>query len=102
MGVLFKPTLWRKVNAHFRTNGSLYVDAPRPRPYVKKERLMFETFPHEADVPLQAAFLAKNLVNLQRYPDANKRTAGVLLEVFLNSNGYRLDCGDAAYGEFLV
>lgn len=63
---------------------------------------MYKVFPGHADVLTQAAFLAKNLVNLQRFPDANKRTASVLLEVFLEENGYELMCSNVAYAEFLL
>ena len=63
---------------------------------------MFECFPHTASVLVQAAYLAKNLVNLQRFPDANKRTTSILLEAFLESNGYRLNCTDTEYVEFLL
>ncbi len=99
---LFPPELWKGVNDHFRVGGGLYVDAPRPRAYVRKQRLMYRNFPAEADIATQAAYLAKNLVNLQRYPDANKRTASVLLEVFLETNGYELLCGNPAYAAFLL
>lgn len=63
---------------------------------------MYRHFPADEDVFTQAAYLAKNLVNLQRFPDANKRTASVLLEVFLESNGQRLTCDDADYARFLL
>lgn len=96
------PELWKRVNDHFRHSGQLYLDAPRPRPYVRKQRGMYRHFPHEADVFTQAAYLVKNLVNLQRFPDANKRTASVLLEVFLEANGYELVCTDDAYAQFLL
>lgn len=94
--------MWRRVNDHFRTSGAFYVDAPRPRPYAKKQRLMFHAFPRDQGALVQAAYLAKNLVNLQRYPDANKRTASVLLEVFLEENGYELAATDGEYADFLL
>lgn len=99
---LFTPDLWQRINDHFRTSGAFYVDAPRSRSYAKKQHVMYEGFPRDADVPTQAAYLAKNLVNLQRYPDANKRTASVLVEVFLEENGFELGCADEAYAEFLL
>lgn len=99
---LFAPTLWERVNEHFRYSGALYVDAPRPRAYARKQRKMYKHFPADADATTQAAYLAKNLVNLQRFPDANKRTASVLVEVFLESNGYELTCTDEDYARFLI
>lgn len=99
---LFPPDLWREVNDHFRHSGQLYVDAPRPRPYVRKQKAMYRHFPAGTDTLTQAAYLAKNLINLQRFPDANKRTASVLLEVFLEANGYELVVGDEEYAEFLL
>lgn len=96
------PRLWRRVNDHFRHSGEFYVEAPRGWSYRRKQRHMYRRFPWESDIPTQAAYLAKNLVNLQRFPDANKRTASVLLEVFLESNGYELTCGNAAYADFLI
>jgi Fic/DOC family protein len=96
------PGLWKRVNDHFRHSGQLYLDAPRPRPYVRKQRAMYRHFPADTDVYTQAAYLVKNLVNLQRFPDANKRTASVLLEVFLEANGYELTCGDDDYAQFLL
>jgi prophage maintenance system killer protein len=98
----FPPRLWRRVNDHFRASGQFYVDAPRPRPYAKKERQLFASFPGDADLVRQAAYLVKNLVNVQRYPDANKRTASVLLEVFVETRGHELTCTDAQYAEFLL
>lgn len=94
--------LWRRVNDHFRRSGQFYVEAPRGRAYARKVRAMYDAFPHAAPVETKAAFLAKNLVNLQRFPDANKRTASVLLEVFLTENGYELVCSDEAYADFLL
>ncbi|MBI2077389.1 MAG: type II toxin-antitoxin system death-on-curing family toxin [Euryarchaeota archaeon] len=99
---LFSEKLWKNVNEHFRTNGQLYVDAPRPRTYEKKAQLMWKHFPNDLSVEHQAAYLVKNLVNLQRYADANKRTASVLLEVFLETNGYQLTCTNEEYAEFLL
>lgn len=63
---------------------------------------MYREYPTSADAATQAAYLAKNLVNLQRYPDANKRTASVLLEVFLRTQSLELVCSDEAYAEFLL
>lgn len=102
MARLFDPDLWRRVNDHFRTTAQLYHEAPRPRAYARKQRAMYQHFPADGDLFTQGAYLAKNLVNLQRYPDANKRTASVLLEVFLESNGYELSCSDAEYEHFLL
>jgi hypothetical protein len=99
---LVGPELWRRVNDHFRYSGQLYVDAPRPRPYLRKQKAMYRHFPLDADPVTQAAYLAKNLVNLQRFPDANKRTASVLLEVFLEANGLELVCDDPEYARFLL
>lgn len=99
---LFSPKLWERVNDHFRASPGLYFEAPRPRTYTRKQRRMYEAFPREAEPLQQAAYLAKNLVNLQRFPDANKRTASVLLEVFLETNGYELSCGDEEYARFLL
>ena len=93
--------LWRRVNDHFRRSGQLYVDAPRGWSYRRKQRAMYRAFPRQADVLTQAAYLAKNLVNLQRYPDANKRTASVLLEVFLESHRYDRTCTHEGYAAFL-
>ena len=99
---LFSEKLWRRVNDHFRSSGQFYVDAPRPRTYQKKVDTMYRVFPHDRRLPEQAAFLVKNLVNLQRYPDANKRTASVLLEVFLEENGHELECSNDEYARFLL
>lgn len=99
---LIPPELWQRVNDHFRLSGQLYVDAPRPRPYVRKQKSMYRSFPVESDVLTQAAYLVKNLINLQRFPDANKRTASVLLEVFLEANGFELTCTDEEYARFLL
>lgn len=99
---LFRADLWRGVNDHFRHSGAFYVDAPRSRAYARKQRRMYRHFPRAAPIHRQAAYLAKNLVNLQRYPDANKRTASVLLEVFLESNGFELVATGDAYAEFLL
>ena len=99
---LFSPRLWERVNEHFRATPGLYFDAPRPRAYARKQRRMYEAFPREEEPLRQAAYLAKNLVNLQRFPDANKRTASVLLEVFLETNGYELSCSDEEYARFLL
>jgi hypothetical protein len=100
--VLFPPRLWKRVNQHFRASGQFYVDAPRPRAYARKERIFWDAFPSERPLAEQCVYLVKNLVNLQRYPDANKRTASVLLEVFLETNGHELVCGDDDYSEFLL
>lgn len=99
---LFSEKLWRRVNDHFRDSGQFYVDAPRPRAYKRKVDAMYQAFPRDRPVVEQASFLVKNLVNLQRYPDANKRTASVLLEVFLEENGYELACGNEEYAAFLL
>lgn len=98
----FPPELWRRVNDHFRHSGQLYDAAPRGRAYEQKARRFFQLFPHERALLEQAAYLVKNLVNLQRFPDANKRTASVLLEFFLESNGLELTCGNADYLDFLL
>lgn len=98
----FPPALWQRVNDHFRTSGAFYQYAPRSWRYRRKARLMYRHFPAEADALKQGAYLAKNLVNLQRYPDANKRTTSVLLEVFLEENGYELSCTDEEYAAFLL
>jgi hypothetical protein len=98
----FDERLWRQVNERFRRGDHFYVDAPRPRRYRLKGRLMFEAFPDRQSVLVQAAYLAKNLVNLQRFPDANKRTTSIILEAFLESNGYRLRCDNPGYVEFLL
>jgi hypothetical protein len=100
--VLFPARLWKRVNDHFRASGQFYVDAPRPRTYARKERIFWDSFPTERPLAEQCVYLVKNLVNLQRYPDANKRTASVLLEVFLETNGHELVCTDDAYSEFLL
>lgn len=63
---------------------------------------MYRLFPHQEPIAEQATFLVKNLVNLQRYPDANKRTASVLLEVFLEENGFKLTCTNEEYAKFLL
>lgn len=99
---LFSERLWQRVNDHFRASGQFYVDAPRPRVYQKKAKAMMRHFPQDRPVTQQAAYLAKNLVNLQRYPDANKRTASVLIEFFLETNGYELICTNHEYAEFLL
>jgi prophage maintenance system killer protein len=99
---LFPARLWRRVNEQFRTNGQFYVEAPRPLRYRRKARLVYRHFPTDLGVLEQAAYLVKNLVNIQRFPDANKRTSSILLEVFLRSNGYQLTCGDREYVEFLL
>jgi prophage maintenance system killer protein len=99
---LFSESLWRRVNDHFRSSGQFYVEAPRPRSYQAKVRHMYRVFPHQLSLPEQAAFLVKNLVNLQRYPDANKRTASVLVEVFLEDNGFELTCSNDEYARFLL
>lgn len=99
---LFSEKLWRRVNDHFRSSGQFYVDAPRPRTYQRKVDTMYRLFPHDRPLPEQAAYLVKNLVNLQRYPDANKRTASVLLEVFLEENGHELVCSNDNYAQFLL
>jgi death-on-curing family protein len=99
---LFSEKLWRRVNDHFRSSGQFYVDAPRPRAYKRKVEAMYRVFPHDRPIAEQAAYLVKNLVNLQRYPDANKRTASVLLEVFLEENGYKLGCTNDEYARFLL
>lgn len=98
----FDPRVWRQVNDRFRQGDHFYVDAPRPRTYRAKARRMFDWFPHEASILVQAAYLAKNMVNIQRFPDANKRTTSVVLEAFLESNGYRLECTDDEYVDFLL
>lgn len=100
--VLFTPREWAKANALFRDAGQLYQDAPRSKAYARKARTMFDHFPSWAGIEVQAAYLAKNLVNLQRWPDANKRTAALLLEVFLEKNGHRLMATDQAFRTFLV
>lgn len=63
---------------------------------------MYRLFPQDRPLSEQAAYLVKNLVNLQRYPDANKRTASVLLEVFLEENGHELVCSNDDYARFLL
>jgi hypothetical protein len=63
---------------------------------------LFEEFPAQSSILVQAAYLAKNLVNLQRFPDANKRTTSIVVETFLESNGHRLTCADEEYVEFLL
>jgi death-on-curing family protein len=99
---LFSRALWQRVNEQFRSNGQFYVEAPRRRRYRRKARLMLQRFPRDETVTVQAAYLAKNLVNIQRFPDANKRTTSVLLEVFLETNGYRLVATDEEYVRFLM
>lgn len=101
-GKHFDARVWRRVNDRFRQGDHFYVDAPRPRPYRTKARRMFDWFPVESSILVQAAYLAKNLVNIQRFPDANKRTTSVVLEAFLEANGYRLECGDDDYVDFLM
>lgn len=98
----FPPALWLRVNDHFRRSGQLYDAAPRGRAYEQKARRFFRLFPDDAGILHQAAYLVKNLVNLQRFPDANKRTASVLLEFFLESRGLELTCTNAEYLDFLL
>lgn len=98
----FPPELWRRVNEHFRESGQLYDRAPRSRAYEQKARVFFERFPDEAEVLDQAAYLVKNVVNIQRFSDANKRTASILLEFFLESKGLELTCPNEAYLAFLL
>lgn len=99
---LFPERLWQAVNEHFRSSGQFYQEAPRSRAYTRKARAMYQNFPSERRIEEQAAYLVKNLVNLQRFPDANKRTASVLLEVFLETQGYRLECRNEEYAAFLL
>lgn len=98
----FPERLWRAVNEHFRASGQFYQEAPRSRAYARKADAMYRHFPAERRIEERAAYLVKNLVNLQRFPDANKRTASVLLEVFLETQGYRLACNNDEYADFLL
>ena len=50
----------------------------------------------------EAAALMESLFNNHPFVDGNKRTATAATEIFLNLNGYFIDCDDLAAYEFFM
>ena len=50
----------------------------------------------------EAAALMESLFNNHPFVDGNKRTATAATEIFLNLNGYYIDCDDFAAYEFFM
>lgn len=59
-------------------------------------------YEEDADIPLQAAYLAHGVAEGQLFIDGNKRTGLVAMETFLNANGYWLTATDDALVEWML
>ena len=56
----------------------------------------------DADIPLQAAYLAHGIAEGQPFVDGNKRTALVAMETFLEVNGYWLTASDDELADWVL
>jgi death-on-curing protein len=59
-------------------------------------------YEEDADIPLQAAYLAHGIAEGQHFLDGNKRTALVTMEVFLNMNGIELTADDDTLVDWML
>jgi death-on-curing family protein len=72
-----------RASDHVRNLEGLHSVLARPRQYAYYE---------SADVALQGAVLSHGIAEGQLFVDGNKRTAAFVLLMFLEFNGFRLNC----------
>jgi len=59
-------------------------------------------YEEDADIPLQAAYLAHGIAEGQFFIDGNKRTAVIAMETFLEMNGYWLTVSDDELADWVL
>jgi death-on-curing family protein len=77
---------------HVRNMDGLLAVLARPRQYA---------YYQEADLALQGAVLSHGIAEGQLFVDGNKRTAAYVLIMFLEFNGFALNCPSATLAKWI-